>query len=482
MIYIFNERLTLVPSGVEYAEVQLANLLRELDIDFKFIFAGWTGPGNLVDYGRKVGYQPDDLMSIYHLFTDLELSGASLTVDKILPLYSDYRNCIEKSAEKEVYQQGDYRLFLYLFDSYVSHAMIEKNGILVQVDYYTSQLSHSEFFNRGQFIQREFYNKDGSCALKETVHQWDSSFEYKDYQWSSKQEFMKYVMNGLDLKESDTIILDRYAFIDQDILPFTGKAKVIATLHSEHFMRDFYPEKLVFNPHYQYIFRNSHLVDVFRVMTQAQKELLGEHLDRLGIQGRIEAIPPTYLAKEPPQTGEKLSYRLLTASRIAPEKRLDLLVQSIVKASQELPQLQLAIYGGGDQESLQELIDSVGMQDKISLKGHTENVVEYYSQYDAYISSSPGESFGLSTFDALGQGLPLIVRKVPYGNLEMVEGNGILVEGEADDEVVENMAKAIVQFYQEDRHVEYQKNSLAKALQYTKEKTKQQWKELLESI
>ncbi|MEW4353699.1 glycosyltransferase [Streptococcus pneumoniae] len=482
MIYIFNERLTSIASGVEYAEVQLLQILQELNLDFRMVFTGWTKPFSLMDYSDKMNYPREHLMSVFHSFTDLPLYPSSLLPEEVLPYYPGFE-LVKREKERILYQRDDLELVFYLVGGKVSEAVSVRNRRVLRVDSYTKQLSHSEFYDdKGQLASIEFYNQDGSCALRETLKEWDSSFEMGEQRWESKHEFMKEFMERLQLTSSDIIIMDRPTFIDADVLPFRGDAKVIAIIHAEHFMRDAYPERLVFNPHYQYTFTNHQFVDVFRVMTQAQKEQLQEHFERLGIHKNIVAIPPTFLEEAPNHLKEELDYRLLTVSRLAIEKRLDLLISAIAKASQELPQLHLDIYGGGNPSPYEELIDSLGIEDKISLKGYTENILKYYSQYDAYISTSPSESFGLSIFEALSQGLPFIFRNVPYGNQEAWNENGLLVEGETDEEVIENMANAIVQFYKEDHHAEYRRNSLLKAREYGKENVKQKWKELLETI
>ncbi|MTB64322.1 glycosyltransferase [Streptococcus sp. zg-86] len=482
MIYIFNERLTTSSSGIEYAEAQLLQILKELDVDFRMIFTGWTRPFSLVDYSDKMNYPRENIVSVFHHLTDLPLYPSSLLPEEVLAHYPDFE-FVKQEEERIFYKYDQLELIFHLIEDKVNEAVLVRDRRVLRVDSYTRQLSHSEFYdNTGRLTYIEFYNQDGSCGLRETINEWDSTFEACDNRWESKHEFMKAFMERLQLTSSDIIIMDRPTFIDADVLPFSGAAKVITMIHAEHFIREVYPERLIFNPHYQYTFMNPQFIDVFRVMTQAQKEQLEEHLERIGIQKNIVVIPPTFLEEAPNELKKELDYRLLTVSRLAPEKRFDLLIPAIARACQELPQLRLDIYGGGDIHEVQDLIDSVGMQDRIFLKGHTENIMSYYSQYDAYISTSPSESFGLSIFEAMSQGLPFIFRNVPYGNQEAWNQNGLLVEGETDDEVIENTANAIVQFYREDRHAEYQQNSLSKAKQYSKEIIKQKWKELLETI
>ena len=51
----------------------------------------------------------------------------------------------------------------------------------------------------------------------------------------------------------------------------------------------------------------------------------------------------------------------MTASRLDPRKRLDLAIRAVTLAHQKEPNLRFDIYGkGGEQENLQDLIDTLG--------------------------------------------------------------------------------------------------------------------------
>ena len=87
------------------------------------------------------------------------------------------------------------------------------------------------------------------------------------------------------------------------------------------------------------------------------------------------------------------------------------------------------IYGkGGEQENLQDLIDTLGAGDFIQLRGHAD-LRDVYPQYELYVTTSQWETFGLTLMEAVGAGLALVGFDARYGNPTFIkEGkNGFLV-------------------------------------------------------
>ena len=91
----------------------------------------------------------------------------------------------------------------------------------------------------------------------------------------------------------------------------------------------------------------------------------------------------------------------MTASRLDPRKRLDLAIRAVALAHEKEPNLHFDIYGkGGEQENLQDLIDTLGAGDFIQLRGHAD-LREVYPQYELYVTASQWETFGLTLMEAV---------------------------------------------------------------------------------
>lgn len=74
--------------------------------------------------------------------------------------------------------------------------------------------------------------------------------------------------------------------------------------------------------------------------------------------------------------------------------------------------LQLDIYGEGSLKGeLQEQIDQLGIP--VRLMGKIDNIADILKEYDAYISTSVYEGYGIAPMEALAVGLPLFLSDIP---------------------------------------------------------------------
>lgn len=93
---------------------------------------------------------------------------------------------------------------------------------------------------------------------------------------------------------------------------------------------------------------------------------------------------------------------------------------------------------GAERSNLDQLIQSLGLEDKVELLGRVEDVGEQLSQIDIYVQPSLSEGFGLTVIEAMLTGKPVIVS--PYGALpELVEHKetGIVMDGASHSYITE---------------------------------------------
>jgi len=177
----------------------------------------------------------------------------------------------------------------------------------------------------------------------------------------------------------------------------------------------------------------------------------------------------------------------MTASRLAPEKHIDWLVTAAVKAKKSVPDLTLDIYGSGkDAIELEKLIDENGAKDYIRLMGHYD-LITVYPKYEAYITASTSEGFGLTLLEAISAGLPMIGIDVRYGNQTFIKDNenGYLIPRfEKDDEpaIVAALAEKIVAFFNRSDldHVHQVSYDIAKG--FLTEEIEQKWLNLVKEM
>lgn len=116
---------------------------------------------------------------------------------------------------------------------------------------------------------------------------------------------------------------------------------------------------------------------------------------------------------------------LVYAGRLAPEKNIEFLLRSFAGIAQLIPNLHLLIVGGGKkqfEEELQSLIVQLGVADRVRNTGMSsyEDIPSYLSMCDIFVTTSVAETFGMSTVEAMGAGLPIMGIHSP-GTSDIVE-------------------------------------------------------------
>ena len=119
-----------------------------------------------------------------------------------------------------------------------------------------------------------------------------------------------------------------------------------------------------------------------------------------------------FRARDPePRAGKVL--RIGTAARLSPEKGLEYLVLAVAECRALGVEVQLDIHGDGElRESLQALIDRVGLSDRVRLAGNCDALEHFYPQLDAFVLPSLTEGMPLTVLEALACGTPVIASAV----------------------------------------------------------------------
>jgi 1,2-diacylglycerol 3-alpha-glucosyltransferase len=116
---------------------------------------------------------------------------------------------------------------------------------------------------------------------------------------------------------------------------------------------------------------------------------------------------------------------LVYAGRIAPEKNINFLLQAFSGIAQLLPNIHLLIVGGGKkqfEEELQGMIAQLGIANRVRSIGMIayDEIPAYLAMGDIFVTTSVSESFGMSTVEAMGVGLPIVGIHSP-GTSDIVE-------------------------------------------------------------
>jgi accessory Sec system glycosylation protein GtfA len=292
----------------------------------------------------------------------------------------------------------------------------------------------------------------------------------------------------LNLKKGDLVVVDRNRETTDALFPITkaNGVPVVNVIHAEHFnAARIEDDWIAWNNFYEFPFMNPQYLEYFITATEKQKEVFLDQMALMHKPTKALAIPVGSVHHI--SDGEYVKankYKFMTASRLAWEKHIDVLVRAVVKAKAQVPELTFDIYGDGKfRGDLVKLIDELGAGDYITMQGH-KNLEEEYDKYGGYLTASGSEGFGLSILEAVAACLPMIGLNVNYGNTEFVKSgiNGILVEKTDEHEQIDNIAAAIVEMVDTldyDAAIAWSKE---KASHFTDDVIRQKWRDLYDEF
>ena len=484
-IYTFNLLVGYEPNGVDVAQASRAKILRGLGVTAKFVFTTWPTPEKLAYY-LSLGHRDEELLFAHLTFTDQKTSVPQKTVGDLQMEFQLTRlDTIEKTEGAIRYQFADKNELTFHLDPYHSDCVRYVDyllaGNMIKREYYGACKLATEYFQYGRILRRTYHNQDGSIAFEEL--RLGESWLYKlgPEVLTNHTEVMRRFLLQLSLKEEDLILLDRASRMDfaRPLLEKDAPSKLAMVFHSEHEFENGH-----LNYEYYYVFKYAKRFDYFITATDLQKEVLEQTLAKQGCKGiPIYSIPVGHLETLTEPQGYRQPYSVITASRLDPRKRIDLVIRVVAQAKKRLPALQFDIYGkGGEADRLQHLIQELAAQDYIHLRGHAD-LKQIYPCYQVYLTTSQWETFGLTLMEAAGAGLALLGFDARYGNPTFIkEGeNGYLVpysEIMPEEQLVKELAEKLVQLFESDL-APFHQASYDLASCYLTSKVLEVWRETL---
>jgi glycosyltransferase involved in cell wall biosynthesis len=120
---------------------------------------------------------------------------------------------------------------------------------------------------------------------------------------------------------------------------------------------------------------------------------------------------------------------LVYVARLAPVKRVDILLQALAIVSRSRAACKCMIVGGGSLEpTLKAEACRLGLSDTVLFAGHREDVRPYLEAADVYVTSAEREGFGLAVVEAMAFELPCVATKIGGHDEILAErGTGVLV-------------------------------------------------------
>ena len=498
MIYNFNLGIGWASSGVEYAQAYRAKILRSIGADAKFVFTDMFPRDNIEHMTKNIGFLDSEIIWLYMFFSDCKIAPVSYTLGKLESTFSNQNYTFSRDGKiaKYVFSGTNNFYTVYMVDEtsdLVHRVEMVSNGCLIRKDYYTYCRIYSEYYapldNQAHLYQRRFFNEDGTVAYEEITDNDVVMYQFPDRLICSKEELVGYMVQRLNLTGEDVVIIDRTTGIGQAIMENAGPAKIGIVIHADHFSEGGTDERnILWNNYYEYAFSQHKHVAFYITATDDQNRLLREQFETyLHVTPKVVTIPVGSLPELKYPEGERKKHSLITASRLASEKHVDWIIDAVVAARKKVPDLTLDIYGKGvEEDKLKGLISRQKCGDYVRLCGQ-QNLDEVYKNYDAYLSGSTSEGFGLTLMEAIGSGLPIIGFDVRYGNQNFIDegqnGYKIPVHDKMDSkERVEKLAECVVRMFTEDDMEEFHRHSYEKAKKYLTIEVEKGWMNVLNQI
>ena len=168
--------------------------------------------------------------------------------------------------------------------------------------------------------------------------------------------------------------------------------------------------------------------------SQMKKELL-ENLPRID-KGRLVEVVPNPISIDTIREKEKENIDLgkygdyiVAAGRLIDEKGFDILLQSF--SSLEVQDVNLLILGEGyARESLSDLAKQLGIENRVCLCGHVNNVFPYFRQARLCVVSSRVEGFPNVLLQMMSQNVN-VVSTLCFGDMDIIDGVFTCVPGDS---------------------------------------------------
>lgn len=497
MVYNFNLGIGWASSGVEYAQAYRARVLREIGQESRFIFTNMFPRDNIQHMTENIGFLDSEVIWLYTFFTDCKISPVTYTLKQLEKSFGSRKFVCMREGDTAKYTfpdvNGYYKVYLVnKKENRVHRVEIVSNGCLIRKDYYTYCRIYSEYYgpldNQAHLYQRRFFNEDGTVAYEEITDNDVVMYQFPDRLICSKEELVGYMVSCLKLTRKDVVIIDRTTGIGQAIMQNASPARIGIVIHADHFSEGGTDgQHILWNNYYEYAFSKHRKVKFYVASTEAQNQLLRKQFKKymgINVSQKVVTIPVGSLDELKKPVKKRKKYAMITASRLADEKHVDWLIEAVVAARESVPDVSLDIYGkGGEEAKLKKLIEKLNCGDYVRLCGQ-KNLEEIYKNYEAYLSGSTSEGFGLTLMEAVGSGLPIIGFDVRYGNPTFIddEQNGYLIpvhDRMEKKERIQKLTECIVRLFSEADLERFHLHSYEKAKKYLTEEVKQEWKNVL---
>jgi glycosyltransferase involved in cell wall biosynthesis len=172
---------------------------------------------------------------------------------------------------------------------------------------------------------------------------------------------------------------------------------------------------------------------------------------------------------------------VIAVGRYTYQKGFDNLIKAWNLVHQQHHDWKLSIYGGGNRDSYQEQINTLGLQETINCYGAVSNIAVKYQDSSIFVLSSRFEGLPLVLMEAMSIGLPSVAFACPCGPRDIIHDgeDGILCENGNTQQLAEGICRLIEN---EDLRKEMGRKAATNIQRFSLDNIMQQWDHLFKEI
>lgn len=192
-------------------------------------------------------------------------------------------------------------------------------------------------------------------------------------------------------------------------------------------------------------------------------------------------VIPNPISFFPQTVSDGQAKKVIAVGRYTKQKGFDLLIQAWQIVNAHHPDWVLNIYGPGNREEYQQMVDALKLSEVIHCNEASPDIYARYAEHSIFVLSSRYEGFGLVIAEAMATGLPAVSFRCPCGPEDIVTDHedGLLVENGNVEELAEAICYMID--HPEERY-RMAKKALLSAQRYHEDVIMQKWIQLFDSL
>ncbi len=189
------------------------------------------------------------------------------------------------------------------------------------------------------------------------------------------------------------------------------------------------------------LYRRSRVVTLSE---SSRREIVG----LLGLpEGRVSVAPPGIERRFAPGGDRSPTPLVVAVGRLVPVKRFDLLVESLVRTRDKVPDLRAVIVGEGyERPALEALRRRYGAEDWLDLPGRLtdDQLVACYRRAWVVASTSLREGWGMTLTEAAACGTPAVATDIAGHRDAVIDGRTGLLTADTADDVAGALADVLI--------------------------------------